>query len=339
MDSDILISIIVPVYNVEKYLERCIKTLVTQDINNYEILLVDDGSKDNSAKLCDMYSDKYQNIRVFHKKNEGLGLTRNYGMEKAIGKYIIFVDSDDYIKQNSLGDLCSYIVKNNYDVCFYKKCVDNERIIQIEDMFPKEKISAKDLIIYCIAEPLKKDTFEIGAAWKAIYKKEFLENNSLKFESERIVLSEDYVFSGELCSKNPRVGFYDEYIYYYCYNGASLTNSFKTDRPIKAVNLFNRLMKIVRREQLSEEAVFRIYNTFVQNILISIKHIYFNVNFDKKEKIQEISKICNSKLVNLTLKKYKKTDNVSLSIIRFFVLTKQSNLLYLIYYCKYKARR
>ena len=144
MDSDILISIIVPVYNVEKYLERCIKTLVTQDINNYEILLVDDGSKDNSAKLCDMYSDKYQNIRVFHKKNEGLGLTRNYGMEKAIGKYIIFVDSDDYIKQNSLGDLCSYIVKNNYDVCFYKKCVDNERIIQIEDMFPKEKISAKD---------------------------------------------------------------------------------------------------------------------------------------------------------------------------------------------------
>ena len=123
------------------------------------------------------------------------------------------------------------------------------------------------------------------------------------------------------------------------YNGASLTNSFKADRPIKAVNLFNRLMKIVRREQLSEEAVFRIYNTFVQNILISIKHIYFNVNFDKKEKIQEISKICNSKLVNLTLKKYKKTDNVSLSIIRFFVLTKQSNLLYLIYYCKYKARR
>ena len=68
-------------------------------------------------------------------------------------------------------------------------------------MFPKEKISAKDLIIYCIAEPLKKDTFEIGAAWKAIYKKEFLENNSLKFESERIVLSEDYVFSGGIMFK------------------------------------------------------------------------------------------------------------------------------------------
>lgn len=94
------ISIIVPVYNVEKYLDRCLESLLEQEKVETEILIIDDGSTDNSGKISDIYQKKYNNIYVYHKKNEGLGLTRNYGMDRARGDYILFVDSDDYIKKN-----------------------------------------------------------------------------------------------------------------------------------------------------------------------------------------------------------------------------------------------
>lgn len=93
------ISIIVPVYNVEKYLDRCLESLLEQEKVETEILIIDDGSTDNSGKISDIYQKKYNNIYVYHKKNEGLGLTRNYGMDRARGDYILFVDSDDYINK------------------------------------------------------------------------------------------------------------------------------------------------------------------------------------------------------------------------------------------------
>ncbi|MDY2639947.1 MAG: glycosyltransferase family A protein, partial [Ligilactobacillus salivarius] len=91
-----LVSIIVPVYNVEKYLIECLNSLVNQTYSNIEILLIDDGSKDSSGEICDDFAAKYKNVYSYHKKNSGLGLTRNYGMSLIKGEYVTFVDSDDY---------------------------------------------------------------------------------------------------------------------------------------------------------------------------------------------------------------------------------------------------
>ena len=96
------VSIVVPVYNVEKYLKRCVDSLIEQSYSNLEILLVDDGSKDSSLSICKEYELKDSRIRVFHKENEGLGLTRNYGIERATGEYITFVDSDDYLTSDAI---------------------------------------------------------------------------------------------------------------------------------------------------------------------------------------------------------------------------------------------
>lgn len=98
---DKYISFIVPVYNVEDYLEQCIESLLHQNIpeSQYEIILVDDGSVDLSGKICEQYSMGYENIKCFHKENGGLSDARNYGLERAEGKYILFVDSDDYIRK------------------------------------------------------------------------------------------------------------------------------------------------------------------------------------------------------------------------------------------------
>ena len=93
-----LISIIIPIYNVSKYLNRCVDSVVNQTYKNIEIILVDDGSKDNSGEMCDKYQEEYSNIKVVHKENAGLGFARNTGLEYVTGKYVIFVDGDDYKK-------------------------------------------------------------------------------------------------------------------------------------------------------------------------------------------------------------------------------------------------
>ena len=95
-----LISVIIPVYNVEDYLHYAIESLEKQTYKNFEIILVNDGSTDDSGKLCDEYSEKYSNVRVFHKENGGLSDARNFGLQYANGRYVAFVDSDDYIEKN-----------------------------------------------------------------------------------------------------------------------------------------------------------------------------------------------------------------------------------------------
>ena len=112
-----LISIIVPVYKVEKYLEKCVKSIIGQTYKNLEIILVDDGSPDNCGKLCDEFAALDNRIKVYHKENGGLSDARNYGVEKATGKYIGFVDSDDYIHEEMYEKLYIAIKKNRNTCC------------------------------------------------------------------------------------------------------------------------------------------------------------------------------------------------------------------------------
>lgn len=123
--SKIILSIIVPIYNVERYLRKCVDSLLAQDISNYEIILVDDGSSDGCGAICDEYAHAPYNIRhtpikVIHRENGGLSAARNSGIDVAQGKYIMFVDSDDYIEPNVLGCLMKQVKRDNLDVLRYK---------------------------------------------------------------------------------------------------------------------------------------------------------------------------------------------------------------------------
>lgn len=114
-----IFSVIVPVYNVEKYIKRCIKSLINQTFTDYEILLIDDGTPDNSGIICDEYAEKYKNIRVLHKENGGVASARNLGLEHAQGEYIIFVDSDDYVELDMLEKIHEEILINHSDIIYY----------------------------------------------------------------------------------------------------------------------------------------------------------------------------------------------------------------------------
>ena len=107
------ISIIVPVYNVEKYLNRCLDSIINQSFINFELILINDGSTDKSGKICDKYAQIDKRVRVIHKKNEGVSLTRNLGINIAKGDYITFIDSDDWIEQDFLKKAIEYIKENN----------------------------------------------------------------------------------------------------------------------------------------------------------------------------------------------------------------------------------
>lgn len=115
------VSIIVPVYNVEKYLHRCVDSILLQTFTDFELLLIDDGSTDKSVDICDKYALKDSRIRVFHKKNGGVSSARNLGIKKSSGVYILFVDSDDYLSPSHLNNYIKYI--GNYEIVYQGYCV------------------------------------------------------------------------------------------------------------------------------------------------------------------------------------------------------------------------
>ena len=111
-----LVSIVVPVYNVEKYLKRCVDSIINQSYNNIEILLVDDGSTDSSGKICDDYLKKDSRIKVIHKQNGGLSDARNFGIDKSTGDYLSFIDSDDWIEKDMIMNLFNSIINEKSDI-------------------------------------------------------------------------------------------------------------------------------------------------------------------------------------------------------------------------------
>ena len=224
-DNNELISIIVPIYNVQKYLDRCMKTLLNQTYRNIEIILVDDESPDECPKMCEEYAKIDQRVKVIHKKNGGLGFARNSGLEIAQGKYIIFVDSDDYVTENMCHLLYEAAKKYEADVVyggiFY---ADGEKIkenkVVTKERVWKGKQEVKDLLLDFIAtEPNeKKDTIMEVSVWKALFRKKVFDEYDISFVSERQFISEDVIFDIDYLSKCNCVVAIPEPVYFYCVN-------------------------------------------------------------------------------------------------------------------------
>lgn len=166
------ISVIVPVYNVSQYLRKCIDSILEQDYKNFEIILINDGSTDDSEKICDEYAEKYTNINVYHQKNRGLSSARNYGMSKATGKYLAFVDSDDFVMKDFLSSMHSNLKNNNVDIsccgsyCYFNENkITNPNYININSKYSKDEAQKYLNII---------GYFNCGA-WNKLYKREVFE--------------------------------------------------------------------------------------------------------------------------------------------------------------------
>lgn len=306
---DIKISVIVPVYNVERYLERCVKSILEQSLKDIEIILIDDGSPDNCPAICDQYASQYKNVKVIHKENQGLGFARNSGMEMASGEYLAFVDSDDYIAPNSLKRLYEEAQKYHADtvIGLYNR-VNNDGSI-VRGQAPKKNItySGHDQILEHVLKNMLgspkeyyDDIYLMMSVWMGLYSRRIIKENNIRFPSERQYISEDLIFDLDYYPKCNCVRVSDINYYYYCENGASLTLSYRPDRLEKNKILFREIER--KCKDIGLKADERLVRSFLGR---ARQCIYSEVKYRPAiNAIKSISGICKDEMVQNAVSVY-----------------------------------
>ena len=258
-------SVIVPVYNTSKYLEKCIKSLINQTFKNYEVIIINDGSTDNSEEILTLYANKYNFIKLFSKKNGGLSDARNFGVEKCTGEYIVFLDSDDYFEENTLEIINEKLTDEDifgYGISYVDT---NEQIIKtvcFEQMF---KITGVDALEKLIDE---KKLFE--AAGLYAYKTSFFKKNNFKYELNKF--HEDFGLTPYILFKANFVSFIPNCLYNYVQSDNSITRNDNYDITKKRVYdilfHYDNLHKLFMKSDMDINFRKKI-NAFLANVIIN----------------------------------------------------------------------
>lgn len=326
------VSIIIPCYGVEKYLDRCMDSILKQTLNDIEIILVDDGSPDRVPEMCDNYASRDPRIRVIHKPNAGLGYARNSGLEIATGEFVAFVDSDDYIDIGMYEALyakakdadcdavyCGFHLEGAPGVWYRSNEVSENQIWHDDevnqfmlDMVASHRSVAKERLYYM-------------SVWHSIYKRAIIENYNIRFLSERDVASEDIPFQVDFLINAKRIAYIRDNYYFYCSNSTSLTATYKSEK----YDRFRRLHSILKLKLKDvPDGLNRVNRFFIGYTRTQLHHLMLS---DYPQKFAEISRIINDPIWQ-NLKEEYPVDNYSRRDIRFMyslILNKKTALLYL----------
>lgn len=279
------VSIIVPIYNVEKYLQRCIYSLRYQTFKDIEIILVDDESPDNCPQMCDEYAKVDSRIKVIHKRNGGLGYARNSGLEIVKGDYIAFVDSDDYVELDMIEKLYQECVSNRLEVVFADFYVDGnsgfKKSPSFEKLYDTPELLEKLRLDMIGAEPEFPSCSKIQySVWRGLYSSKLINENKLQFPSEREYISEDIVFNLDFLKLAKRAKVMPLKFYHYCFNGTSLTHSYREDRWEKQIFLLKYLYTQIKDFSNQKEFELRIGRTALAYCKIAIvQELRRNISF------------------------------------------------------------
>lgn len=271
MRDNPLISIVIPVYNTENYLEKCIESVINQTYSNIEIILVDDGSTDSSAQICDVFAEKDDRIKVIHKGNGGVSKARNVALGIALGECICFVDSDDSVDRKMVEELYLSLEKNDADIaiCDYNTFINNE-------LQKKELVSSKSILNKeeALNEILTEGMFR-GAPWCKLFKRDIIEDLSF---AEDIFLGEDLLFVVQSFIKSQKIVFIPQPYYNYNLRENSLsTNSF-SEKVFTDIEAHNRIHKEVLDAGLSD-----VVEENVKRAILLINIMLLERLYNKKE--------------------------------------------------------
>ncbi len=210
MKNDPVISIVVPIYKVEKYLPRCLDSIMEQTFDDFEVLMIDDGSPDNCAVICREYEKKDKRFRLLQKNNGGLADARNYGIKFANGEYIVFIDSDDCIHKDYLKVLYEECVNNNAEIsyCRFKYSYFMSHICIPMLSFPKKRVLDSEKALHLII----RDNSLHSYAWNKMYKRSLFTDNEISYPK---IYFEDIATSPILFFNASKVAVSDRYLYYY----------------------------------------------------------------------------------------------------------------------------
>lgn len=230
-------SVILPVYNVETYLARCMESILRQDFTDYEIILVDDGSTDSSGVQCDRYLEKYSFVKVVHKANGGLASARNAGLEKAEGQYILWIDTDDWIAGNTLSLIYETINGGRVDIIKYNYYREAEKAVPFFSNAEPGSYQGKEISRLMELALFSESDYGLSA-WMHAYRRQFLKSNQLLFQAEKEVGSEDFLFNIEALENAEYVKVLKEPLYHYYLRPGSITQMYRKGLPERYTKMF-----------------------------------------------------------------------------------------------------
>ena len=260
------ISIIIPVYNVEKYLNKCLNSVIEQTYKNIEVILIDDGSTDNSGKICDEYAKNDIRIKIIHQQNGGVSTARNNGLEHATGKYITFVDSDDYIEKEMIETMAKKIMKKNADIVICGVTDrDEENNIINQSLNKKENVFNN---IEAIKEMLDEKLFNC-VCWAKLYKKELFRN--IKFNS-KIRIAEDMDVLYRVFYKSNKIIQIPERLYNWTSRGDSVTKGNDMSKWQDEIDVCENIIKFCE-ENCNEIEDYAVKRYIRINLTLAVKNL------------------------------------------------------------------
>lgn len=300
MEQSDLISVIVPIYKVEKYLDKCIESIINQTYYNLEIILVDDGSPDDCPNICNEWAKRDKRIITFHKKNGGLSDARNFGIEHCNGKYIMFVDSDDYIKSNMVEVLYKTIIEDKSDISICDYYISKENNITVHNFSQKRFIVKENKYKYLYNEY----GFVTIVAWNKLYAREIF--NTIRYPKGKI--HEDEFIICDLLNCANSISYVLEPLYYYVQRENSIMNKISLNRfdvveaLEKRVSFFEDKDDFINKEITQKVEFYRILellqiiytnqkeqvnNILVQEMLIKIQNLASVLKKNKKYSLKQ----------------------------------------------------
>ena len=324
------ISIVVPVYNAETTLKSCIDSVVNQSYDEWELWLINDGSRDSSGEICDEYCRSDARIQVIHKQNEGVSVARNTGIEKAQGEYILFLDSDDYLEKDALRKVVDATNRFCADVVIFGFYYHfSESNIFKSNTLSKEFVGTNDQFVFDVfREAFGKEL--LNPPWNKLVKRELLLHENIQFVSE-FSICEDMIFTIEILEKSERIIFLETPLYHYIYKqGSNLVNKFHSNY-FEALSFYIARAKEYLVKHHADKEKMGLLDTFYINQTIAfLKRIYVASGYSKEKKYSELIRICqhNDFMDSLALYQPK---GVKKKVVAWCIKNKHYRLLHFLY--------
>lgn len=317
-----LITIIIPVYNVpKKYLDICIDSVINQTYKNIEILIIDDGSRKEIAETIDKYTSLNDNIKIFHKENEGVSKARNKGIELSKGEWILFVDADDYIEKDAVEKLINN--SEDVEVVISRTQMNTQKEVQGYNKEILINNDNREELIKSILQ-IKNSKFNlVDGVWSKLYKKKFIIDNNIKFDEE-LSFGEDFIFNLKVYLKANKIMYIPNVLYYWRRdNENSVTQKYNKD-------LFEKQIKVVEyinqdfNEEIVEKYKQEYYNylTQIMQEIVRMQIYHEEANLSQKEKIKQLKILANYEyfkicIKQIQIKKLHKDKIMFILIIRY----------------------
>lgn len=315
-----LISVIVPIYKVEKYLNTCIDSIINQTYKNLEIILVDDGSPDNCPKICDEYAKKDARIKVIHSENRGVSSARNIGLDNVSGKWVVFIDADDWVDENYIYLLLNQIDESVDIICCGYKRVNGNNIEKVND---DNKTIIYDNIKFI--EKLLNVQNGYGFVHTKLIRKSLI--NNIRFD-QNLKVSEDALFNMELARNTKQIKVINKAIYNYRITSESTVKKYDEGYVEKYYKAMQMCYDYIHNNfENNSEMILNINNFIVYHVMLIAVNYCYNPENPNKNKRKLLKDICKIELFNEAIKKSNYED---LSLSRKIMLFTLKNRLYLL---------